>query len=134
MDKFQMCESCVKDYKNPLDRRYHAQPISCNNCGPKITLFYKEKLITNKNQDIYIQTAKYIKEGKILAIKGIGGFHLVCDASNTETLEKLRRYKHRPHKPFAIMCKDINQVKQIVKLSIKAVSYTHLTLPTKRIV
>ena len=119
MDKFQMCESCTKDYKNPLDRRYHAQPISCNNCGPKITLFHKEKLITNKNQDIYIQTAKHIKEGKILAIKGIGGFHLVCDASNTETLEKLRRYKHRPHKPFAIMCKDINQVKQIVKLSTK---------------
>ena len=119
MDEFEMCKSCQKDYFNPLDRRYHAQPISCNNCGPTLSLYSPKDLITQIPQEIYEKTTNYIKKGKILAIKGIGGFHIVCDASNTATIEKLRKYKHRPSKPFAIMCKDINQVKKVVTISKK---------------
>ena len=119
MSEFKMCESCKKGYDNPLDRRYHAQPISCNNCGPKISLSSNKKLITNKEDEIYTQTAQLIKDGKIVAIKGIGGFHIVCDASNNTVITKLRKYKNRPTKPFAIMCKDIDQVQKIVKISEK---------------
>lgn len=119
MDKFEMCDSCKEDYKDPMNRRYHAQPISCNNCGPKITLSSKEKLITNIPKEIYSQTAQHIKDGKILAIKGIGGFHIVCDTTNDTVIQKLREYKYRPSKPFAIMCKDIDQVQEIVILNVK---------------
>jgi len=117
MDKFTMCESCESEYKDPLNRRYHAQPISCNNCGPKITLYTKQQQINTDN--IYKYTAKLIKEGKILAIKGIGGFHIICDATNNKVIQKLRMYKNRPAKPFAIMCKDIKQIKSLAKVSAK---------------
>ncbi|MDC0932641.1 carbamoyltransferase HypF [Arcobacteraceae bacterium] len=119
MDKFLMCDSCAEEYKNPLNRRYHAQPISCNDCGPTLTLSSKNELISNSYDEIYKVATDYIQEGKILAIKGIGGFHIVCDASNDRVVQKLREYKHRPFKPFAIMCKDIQQVQKIVKLSEK---------------
>jgi hydrogenase maturation protein HypF len=119
MNDFTMCESCKEEYENPFKRRYHAQPISCNHCGPKLTLNNKEDLITDVAQEIYKQTAEYIKSGKILAIKGIGGFHIICDATNDATIQKLREYKYRPSKPFAIMCKDINQIRQIVKVNEK---------------
>jgi len=119
MEKFTMCESCLEDYIDPLNRRYHAQPISCNNCGPKITLSSKDNLISNLPEEIYTKTAQFIKDGNILAIKGVGGFHIVCDASNDAVIQKLREYKHRPSKPFAIMCKDINQVEQLVNLNNK---------------
>lgn len=119
MNDFEMCESCKDEYQNPMNRRYHAQPISCNNCGPKLTLNDKKELITDNPNEIYKQTAEFIKNGKILAIKGIGGFHIVCDATNTETIKLLREAKHRPFKPFALLCKDINQIKKIVNVSIK---------------
>lgn len=106
MSKFKMCISCQEEYKDPKNRRYHAQPISCNSCGPKLSASIQE-------------TAKYIQNGKIVAIKGIGGFHIVCDASNDETIEKLREYKNRPTKPLAIMCKDLEQVKLLASASTK---------------
>ncbi|WP_428737235.1 carbamoyltransferase HypF [Sulfurimonas sp.] len=106
MSVFEMCESCQEEYNDPTSRRYHAQPISCNNCGPKL--------------DGEIETfANYIQEGKIVAIKGMGGFHIVCDATNDAVVQKLRDYKNRPSKPFALMCKDIEQVKSIANVSIK---------------
>jgi len=119
MEKFEMCDSCQEDYQNPLNRRYHAQPISCNNCGPKIILSSKDEYISNLPEEIYTKTVQYIKDGKILAVKGIGGFHIVCDASNDAVVQKLREYKHRPSKPFAIMCKDIEQIEKIVNLNKK---------------
>jgi hydrogenase maturation protein HypF len=106
MVKFKMCDSCEDEYTNPLDRRYHAQPISCNNCGPTLS-------------DTIENTAKHIKEGKIVAIKGLGGFHIVCDATNDEVIKKLRTYKNRPTKPLAIMCKDLEQVKLLASASTK---------------
>ena len=104
MAKFQMCPSCQDEYTNPHDRRYHAQPISCHNCGPTL------------NEDIKT-FAKKINFGEIVAIKGIGGFHIVCDATNDEVVQKLREYKNRPTKPFAVMYKDINQLETFVEIS-----------------
>ncbi len=112
MQDFTMCDSCEEEYTNPLNRRYHAQPISCNSCGPTL------------NESIE-KTADYIKNGKIIAIKGIGGFHIVCDANNDEVVKKLREFKHRPSKPFAIMCKDENQVKDIASMSEKEKELLH---------
>ncbi len=117
MSDFTMCESCKKEYEDPLNRRYHAQPISCNSCGPQITLYQKSTKIPTDN--IYKKTAKLITEGNILAIKGIGGFHIICDASNDKVIQKLREYKNRPAKPFAIMCKNIEQIKSLAEVSKK---------------
>lgn len=114
MDKFTMCDSCEEEYTNPTNRRYHAQPISCNDCGPKLNLLNHSNL---SQIQMIEKTAQYIKEGKIVAIKGIGGFHIVCDASNDEVIQKLRTYKNRPHKPFALMCKDIEQINKIANIS-----------------
>ncbi len=100
MSKFVMCKSCEEEYTNPQERRYHAQPISCNECGPKLSA-------------TILETAQHIKSGKIVAIKGMGGFHIVCDATNDEAVLKLRKYKNRPTKPLAIMCKNIEQIKSL---------------------
>lgn len=113
MSDFTLCESCQKEYEDPQNRRYHAQPISCKKCGPKLTLTIKNEVVNYKEDKIFSQTANLIKEGEIGAIKGMGGFHIVCDATNDETIEKLRTYKNRPAKPFAIMCKDLEQIQAI---------------------
>ncbi len=104
MSKFKMCSYCQEEYENPLNRRYHAQPISCHNCGPQLN---------SSIQDI----AQRIKEGYIVAIKGIGGFHIVCDATNGDTLKQLRKYKNRPTKPFAIMFKNLEELKISANIS-----------------
>ena len=104
MKKFTMCESCREEYENPLNRRYHAQPVSCNSCGPTLSHEIKD-------------LAKEIENGKIAAIKGIGGFHIVCDARNSEVIGKLREFKNRPAKPFALMCENIEQVQSLAEVS-----------------
>ncbi|MBE3021378.1 carbamoyltransferase HypF [Campylobacter sp. 7477a] len=119
MNEFKMCESCESEYKNPLDRRYHAQPISCPKCGPKFMLKDKVGKILTQNEDSIKQATQLIKDGKILAIKGLGGFHLVCDAHNQNAINALRLRKHRPHKPFAIMCKNLQNVKELAEISSK---------------
>lgn len=123
MQKFKMCRECAvsdseevllgceEEYTNPLNRRYHAQPISCNNCGPELSLFWGEQKVNIAQKDIVQKVASLIEEGNILALKGIGGFHIVCDATNDEAVKKLREFKHRPTKPFAVMCRDMEQIK-----------------------
>lgn len=117
MDLFEMCSECQKSYEDPHDRRYHAQPISCNNCGPKLSLY--DKKIKIETQEIYRSLASFIDDGQIVAIKGIGGFHIVCDASSDEVVKRLRAYKNRPTKPFALMCRDLEQVKSLACVSQK---------------
>ncbi|MCD4757306.1 MAG: carbamoyltransferase HypF [Arcobacteraceae bacterium] len=112
MSDFTLCDSCQKEYEDPTNRRYHAQPISCKECGPQLTLSIKNKVV-NSNDEIFSKTANLLQEGKIGAIKGMGGFHIVCDATNDDTITKLRAYKNRPAKPFAIMCKDLEQIQAI---------------------
>ena len=118
MSDFKMCKECEAEYNNPNSRRYHAQPIACSKCGPKLELKIKnEKLKIEDN--IYKQVATLIKKGKIGAIKGIGGFHIVCDATNSDAIKRLRAYKNRPTKPFAIMCKSLEQIRSFAKVSQK---------------
>lgn len=119
MSNFVMCKDCQEEYKNPLSRRYHAQPIGCEKCGPKLTLWDNNVKCLIVNDELFKTTAKLIKEGKIVAIKGIGGFHLVCDASNDSVIQTLRTNKNRPSKPFALMCKDIEQIKSFAFINPK---------------
>lgn len=103
---FKLCGFCASVYQDPTNKRFHIQGISCKKCG--IALNYKRF----KNDDALLECAKDIQKGKIIALKGLGGFALVCDARNVQTIERLRLLKNRPLKPFALMFKDLNTAKQ----------------------
>lgn len=103
---FKLCKFCTSVYKDAHNKRFHIQGISCKKCG--IALTYKRF----KNDDTLLECAKDIQKGKIIALKGLGGFALLCDARNFQTIERLRLLKNRPLKPFALMFKDLNAAKQ----------------------
>ncbi len=103
---FKLCEFCASIYQDPTSKRFHIQGISCKKCG--IVLNYKQF----KNDDALLECAKDIQKGKIIALKGLGGFALLCDARNFQTIERLRLLKNRPLKPFALMFKDLKSAKQ----------------------
>jgi hydrogenase maturation protein HypF len=117
MEKFMMCEKCQEEYSNPLDRRYHAQPIGCPNCGPKLVL--RDNNGNSFDEKIIDKSVKFLKDGKILAIKGVGGYHLVCDATNKDAVGLLRKRKNRLDKPFAVMVKNILKAKEIGEINSK---------------
>jgi len=119
MAKFKMCSKCEDEYKNPLNRRYHAQPVSCEVCGPKIALYNNKNEQLSKDVQSIIDIAQKIKEGKIVAIKGLGGFHLVCNALDDNAVYELRTRKNRPTKPFAVMFKNLEQIKNHTLLTKK---------------
>lgn len=108
---FKLCKFCTSIYQDPTNKRFHIQGISCKKCG--IALNYKRF----KNDDALLECAKDIQKGKIIALKGLGGFALLCDARNFKTIERLRLLKNRPLKPFALMFKDLNSAKQHAFLS-----------------
>ncbi len=103
---FKLCKFCASIYQDPTNKRFHIQGISCKKCG--IELNYKRF----KNDDALLECAKDIQKGKIIALKGLGGFALLCDARNFQTIERLRLLKNRPLKPFALMFKDLKSAKQ----------------------
>lgn len=111
MKKFKMCNDCYIEYTDPSNRRFHAQPNACGKCGPSIFVLDKSGKKINCSDPI-IFTQQKLKEGKIFAIKGLCGFHLVCDASNNSSIDLLRKRKNRPDKPFAVMIKDLKTVKK----------------------
>ena len=112
MRDFKMCKACEAEYNNPMDRRYHAQPIGCHDCGAKLQLVGRDAPIPTIENIV-----KLIKEGNILAIKGVGGYHLVCDATNKKAIAKLRERKRRPTKPFAIMVLDIEMARELASIN-----------------
>ena len=118
MDSFEMCVECLKEYKNHSDRRFHAQPVACIECGPKLYLYKKNgEFLSSDNDTIASETVRFIKDGCIVAIKGVGGYHLACDAMNNEAVLKLRERKKRPFKPFALMAGDVDIIDNIMNIS-----------------
>ena len=108
MGEFPMCEKCEYEYTHAETRRYDAQPVCCNDCGPEVYLLGRKE----RGADAIRYTRKVISEGGIVAVKGIGGFHLCCDAAKEETVASLRQRKNRPMKPFAVMMKDLDVVRR----------------------
>lgn len=117
MSGFEMCPDCRKEYENPADRRFHAQPIACPACGPQVWLENNAGEILSKKEDAIQAARKLLAEGKILAIKGLGGFHLACDAANPDAVARLRERKQRPAKPFALMAFDIETISKFVEVT-----------------
>jgi hydrogenase maturation protein HypF len=112
MKAFQLCESCKNEYYNPLDRRFHAQPNACPICGPHLELWDSEGNVLATHEEALNLTVEAIKNGKILAIKGLGGFHLMVDGNNEMAVKLLRQRKHRPDKPFALMYPSLERIEQ----------------------
>ncbi len=116
MNKFRMCKACHNEYHNPSNRRFHAQPNACWDCGPRTYLHDAEGKIL-PCEDPVKETVALLEDGHILAIKGLGGFHLAVDASNHKAVVRLRRRKHREEKPFAIMVKDLETARQFAHVN-----------------
>jgi hydrogenase maturation protein HypF len=102
MADFELCADCHKEYENPADRRFHAEPIACPVCGPSLSLQQGDIQIDD-SEEALTHAVKQLRDGKIIAVKGIGGYHVMCDASNDQAVKQLRDKKPRPHKPLAIM-------------------------------
>ena len=108
MKEFPMCPECMGEYYSPETRRFDAQPVCCNDCGPELYIIGED----TKGADAITKARRTVMSGGIIAVKGIGGFHLCCDAKNTEAVERLRTLKRRPMKPFAVMMRDLETVKR----------------------
>ena len=109
MAAFEMCAACAEEYADPGDRRYHAQPIACHDCGPTLSCTVPGEPIA--------ATASALDRGDVAAVKGLGGFHLMCDATSDAAVRRLRDRKDRPDKPFAIMVADLDAARQVAEVS-----------------
>lgn len=121
MASFDMCEDCAGEYRDPSDRRFHAQPIACSQCGPKVSLVKlgasRTEVDGKEGPDDVEQVAGLIRRGSIVAMRGLGGFHLACDATSSAAVEELRARKRRDAKPFALMARDLSVVERYCELT-----------------
>jgi hydrogenase maturation protein HypF len=117
MASFPMCDDCRAEYENPSDRRFHAQPIACPRCGPMLQLLDPKGNEIATGEAALTATAQAILQGQIAALKGLGGFQLLVDATNADAVEKLRHRKHRPDRPFALMMPSLEMVRQYCEVS-----------------
>ncbi len=119
MQRWPLDDYCAAEYRDPGNRRFHAQPVACPSCGPRYYLQQSDEVVRENEQSIR-QAAQLLTSGTILAVKGLGGYHLVCDASSPAAVAALRERKYRKEKPFAIMAKDLQVARQLVELSPEA--------------
>ncbi|MCC6986054.1 MAG: carbamoyltransferase HypF, partial [Anaerolineales bacterium] len=112
MAGFPLCPDCEREYKDPTNRRFHAQPVACPVCGPKVWLETKDERGKKDGDEAIVEVQRLLTEGKIVAIKGLGGFHLACDVTNAKAVTELRTRKLRVDKPFALMMPDIETIEQ----------------------
>jgi len=117
MSVFNMCPECLSEYHNPTDRRFHAQPNACTKCGPSLELRIANYELGISGKDPIEETIKLLQQGAIVAIKGLGGFHLCCDASNEEAVRRLREKKRKSNKPFALMSHDVETIRNYCEVS-----------------
>lgn len=117
MADFPLCTDCLREYENPLDRRFHAQPIACHKCGPQVRLLTLEQRIIFEGDEAITQTVNLLRNGKILAIKGISGYHLAVDACNLEAVKRLRERKKRDEKPFALMVANLEEARKLAEMN-----------------
>jgi hydrogenase maturation protein HypF len=122
MLRFVMCPDCQAEYENPADRRFHAQPNACPTCGPHLALWSADgqALVTGDDVLVLRRSGEALRSGQILAVKGLGGFHLMVDARDTDAVARLRERKQRPHKPLALMARDVVQVRSLCQLAPEA--------------
>jgi hydrogenase maturation protein HypF len=133
MSVFPMCRACAGQYADIADRRFHAQPVACAQCGPHVWLSDNRGKVLEETSDASIQqAADWLKAGKIVAIKGVGGFHLAVDALNDEAVLRLRERKRREHKPFALMADSVETIQHYAIVSEQAAAL--LTSPASPIV
>ncbi|MEV0489913.1 carbamoyltransferase HypF [Streptomyces atratus] len=121
MARFPMCADCAREYADPADRRFHAQPVACPACGPRLRLLVgrPDRALPAQpatGRDPVAQARRLLSDGAVLAIKGLGGYHLACDAENSAAVSLLRRRKARGDKPFAVMARDIDAVAHLVQV------------------
>ena len=114
---FPLCPECQTEYEDPLDRRFHAQPNACPACGPRLWLADRDGTTLAENDDAIREIARLLRSGRLAAIKGLGGFHLACDARNRKSVTELRTRKNRRDKPLAIMVRDLDVARTLCDLS-----------------
>ena len=112
MAAFDMCEECAREYADPVDRRFHAQPVCCRNCGPSLAFRDRDGALTERDAALR-RARELLRDGGVLAVKGIGGYHLACDAANEHAVAELRARKRRGDKPFALMVADLAMARRV---------------------
>ncbi|HEX3623065.1 MAG TPA: carbamoyltransferase HypF [Acidimicrobiales bacterium] len=120
MAGFVMCADCRREYEDPADRRFHAEPTCCPVCGPQLSLLSPTGDILAKADDALDQAVAMLRDGRILAVKGLGGYHLACDAGHADAVAELRRRKQRDDKPFAVMVPDLDSAAALCEMSPEA--------------
>ncbi len=121
MQAWPLDQHCASQYHDPSHRRYHAQPVACPECGPRFSLRVGDTVVATGDESIY-ESVKLLNDGGILAVKGLGGFHLACDARNRKAVRILRERKYRKEKPFALMARDVATARELVDLSAEALA------------
>jgi hydrogenase maturation protein HypF len=132
MAGFPLCAECARQYHDPGDRRFHAQPLACPVCGPRLWFEGSDGSLVNGSDAALAETQRALADGQVVAIKGIGGYHLACDATNGRAVDELRRRKHRPDKPLAVMVADLEAAERLAHLD--PVACGLLTSPQRPIV
>jgi hydrogenase maturation protein HypF len=133
MARFPLCAACAAEYADPSDRRFHAQPVACHDCGPTLRALAPDGAVLARGDEAALAAAVgALRAGRVVAVKGIGGFHLACDAASDAAVALLRERKHRPDQPFAVMARDVDIVHRLVVAAPEALDL--LTSPARPIV